>query len=143
MKLECSKPDVSEYDFFKILASSIVLSGENIVIEKNQLQKRLYSFCKRQEYCSLFNNIPKCDDYSLENAYVDLSCSFQKACTLKILLNLDDCYSKSKFLVDMTDEEAEKIQFGYDQKVVALINKLCNELFNQKRGVRVLKKVTY
>ncbi|MBE6146830.1 MAG: hypothetical protein E7168_00690 [Firmicutes bacterium] len=88
MIVNCSKPKISEYDFFRLLTSTISKEKHNSVIKKIDLEKNLYHFYDSQDYHFLFEDV--CKKESIDNCYVDLNSSFQTACAFGLIILIRD-----------------------------------------------------
>lgn len=76
MKKQYSKPSITDYDFLRLLTSTIILHDENPIFENQQLQKDLYKFYDNPNYNFLFEDVSKKE--SIEgNNYVVLGDAFQ------------------------------------------------------------------
>lgn len=136
MNIICKKPTISEYIFFKLLTSSIIINNENPIIENHQLEKDLYSFYNKPEYHFLFEDICKKEDNICNNNYIDLSVAFQTAYAFGLLLKIHDNNSKLRSIINLSSEEAKKLQSEYNSKEIQSVTNLCNELFNKKEKAK-------
>lgn len=50
MKIEEYKPNITEFGFLRLLVSTIKAGYNEIVIEKNKLEKNLYDFYKNEDF---------------------------------------------------------------------------------------------
>ena len=41
-KIECSKPDISEYGFIRLYSATVILQGKNPIFENHELEKDLF-----------------------------------------------------------------------------------------------------
>ena len=111
MRIKCSKPKISEYDFLRLLSSTMIMQKQNIIIRKYDLEKKLYDFYDNPDFQLLFEDI--CRKKSIDNNYVDLNTAFQSAITFGLLILIKG-NGDIRFIINITEEEATKISSEFN-----------------------------
>lgn len=139
MRIKCSKPKISEYNFLRLLFSTMIIQKQDVIIKKYDLEKNLYDFYDNPDFHSLFYDI--CKKEGIDNNYVDLNIAFQSAITFGLLVLIQDS-EDTRFIINITEEEALKISSEFDSNEIITMNKLCDKLNNIKKNDKslVLKK---
>lgn len=132
MRIKCEKTEFTDYDFLRLLASSMVLQGQNPVIENHKLEHDLYMFYDKPEYHHLFEDVCKREDAIGENSYVDLNEAFQSGYVFGSFLQIHDGYGTQRSLINLSMDEAKEIQTQYTIKQVEAITHLSHELVGRK-----------
>ena len=120
-------PILTEFSFLRLLLASFVVNKDNHIINKNELEYKLYYFCDDPEFHFLFSNICKIY-FTDEVGQVDLSSAFQAAYAFGLLNILSDVSRNINFLINLSDEEAKKIISEYPPKIRRAILKLAKIL---------------
>lgn len=138
MRLECSKPQISEYNFLRLLSSTLILKKQDIIIKKYDLEKNLYDFYDNPKFRFLFEDICKRDN--LDNNYIDLNVAFETAYAFGLLILIQD-NGDVRSIINLTEDSAKKIISEFDQKEIIAMSKLCDELKSYKKdNYKVLTK---
>lgn len=138
MRLECSKPQISEYNFLRLLSSTLILKKQDIIIKKYDLEKKLYDFYDNPKFRFLFEDICKRDN--LDNNYIDLNVAFETAYVFGLLILIQD-NGDVRSIINLTEDSAKKIISEFDQKEIIAMSKLCDELKSYKKdNYKVLTK---
>lgn len=132
MRIKCSKPKISEYDFLRLLSSTMIIQKQNIIIKKYDLEKKLYYFYDNPDFHFLFEDV--CKKESIDNYYVDLNIAFQSAYTFGLLVLIQDSGDKS--IINLTEKQAVKINSEFNSNEIEAMNKLCKELKQFKDDVK-------
>ena len=135
MRIKCSKPKISEYDFLRLLSSTMIMQKQNIIIRKYDLEKKLYDFYDNPDFQLLFEDI--CRKKSIDNNYVDLNTAFQSAITFGLLILIKG-NGDIRFIINITEEEATKISSEFNHDEIIAMNKLCNKLNEVKMNDKPL-----
>ena len=135
MRIKCSKPKISEYDFLRLLSSTMIMQKQNIIIRKYDLEKKLYDFYDNPDFQLLFEDI--CIKKSIDNNYVDLNTAFQSAITFGLLILIKG-NGDIRFIINITEEEATKISSEFNPDEIIAMNKLCNKLNEVKMNDKPL-----
>lgn len=131
MKIQCSKPSISDYGFLRLLTSTIVLHSEVPIFENQQLQKDLYGFYDNPNFHFLFEDI--CKKESIEgNNYVDLGSSFQLAYAWGLLSMIQDS-SNLRSVINLSDKEAQENVSQFESHQAEAMNELVTQLYEQKK----------
>ena len=136
MKIKCSKPKISEYNFLRLFSSTTIMKKQGIIIKKCDLEKKLYDFYDNPDFHFLFEDI--CKKEGIDNNFVDLNIAFQTASTFGLLTLIQDSDSDIKYLINVTEEEAIKISSEFDHNEIIAMNKLCDELNYVKKSDKPL-----
>ena len=146
MKLNCSKANISDYQFLRLLLSNMSVLGYSPIIKNHELEKKLYYYLyyyyDDPGYHFLFEDIMKKESIDGNN-YVDLSVAFQTAYTLGILTLIRDSFNEVKSVNLISKKEAEEIVLLADQKQVEAINDLCMQMSHKRcdsKSAKILKK---
>lgn len=134
MRIKCDKTELTDYDFLRLLVSSMVLHGQNPIIENHKLEQSLYMFYDRTEYHDLFEDVCKREDTVGKNSYVDLNEAFQSGYAFGLLLQIHDGYGEQRSLINLSMDEAKEMQTEYTTKQVEVIANLSHELVGQKEN---------
>ena len=125
---ENSKPKISEYNFLRLLSSTLIIQRRDVIIKKYDLEKNLYGFYDNPDFHFLFEDVGKKE--SADNNHVDLNNAFQSATTFGLLTPIQDG-GDVRFIINMTEEEATKISSEFTPNEIVAMNMLCTEL-NEK-----------
>ena len=141
MRTQCSKPEISEYEFLRLLSSTMVMQKQDIIINKSDLEKKLYYFYDNPKFHFLFEDI--CRKKSIDNNYVDLTVAFQSAYTFGLLILIRG-FKDIRYIINLTQGEAVQINSEFDYNKVIAMNKLCDELkyFEKASKTLVLTKTS-
>ena len=139
MRIKHSKPKISEYNFLRLLFSTMIMQKQDVIIKKYDLEKKLYDLYDNPDFHSLFEDI--CKKEGIDNNHVDLNIAFQSALTFGLLVLIQDS-GDTRFIINITEEEAVKISSEFDSNEIITMNKLCDKLNNVKKNDKslVLKK---
>ena len=130
MKKQYSKPSITDYDFLRLLTSTIILHDENPIFENQQLQKDLYKFYDNPNYNFLFEDVSKKE--SIEgNNYVVLGDAFQLAYAWGLLSMIQDS-SNLKSVINLYKKEALENVSQFELYQVAAMDELVTQLYEQK-----------
>lgn len=133
MNKNCGKVKISDYSFLRLLASSIILKKQSPLIINHKLEKNLYDFYDKAEYNFLFEDICKKEAPIGEDNYVDLNCAFQQAYVFGLIVQIHDCQSEIKSIINITRDEATQIQSDYSHEQSEAMSKMCDEMFGLKK----------
>ena len=129
MRINSSKPKISEYNFLRLLSSTMIIQKQGVIINKYDLEKNLYYFYDNPYFNFLFEDV--CKRENIDNNYVDLNVAFQTAYTFGLLILIQDS-GDVRAIIDLTEEEAMKINSEFDSNEIIAMKKLCDELKNLK-----------
>jgi len=130
MRKNSSKPKISEYDFLRLLSSTMMMQKQGGIINKYDLMQKLYYFYDNPNFDFLFEDI--CKKENIDNNYVDLNDAFQSAYTFGLLVLIQDS-GDVRAIINLTEEEAMKINSEFDSNEIIAMKKLCDELKNPKK----------
>ena len=130
MRINSSKPKISEYNFLRLLSSTMIIQKQGVIINKYDLEKNLYYFYDNPYFNFLFEDV--CKRENIDNNYVDLNVAFQTAYTFGLLILIQDS-GDVRAIINLTEEEALKINSEFDFNDVLAMNKLCEELKGLKK----------
>jgi len=129
MRINSSKPKISEYNFLRLLSSNMIIQKQGVIINKYDLEKNLYYFYDNPYFNFLFEDV--CKRENIDNNYVDLNVAFQTAYTFGLLILIQDS-GDVRAIINLTEEEAMKINSEFDSNEIIAMKKLCDELKNLK-----------
>ena len=129
MRINSSKPKISEYNFLRLLSSTMIIQKQGVIIDKYDLEKNLYYFYDNPYLNFLFEDV--CKRENIDNNYVDLNVAFQTAYTFGLLILIQDS-GDVRAIINLTEEEAMKINSEFDSNEIIAMKKLCDELKNLK-----------
>lgn len=129
MRINSSKPKISEYNFLKLLSSTMITQKQEVIISKYDLEKKLYYFYDNPDVNFLFEDVCKIEN--IDNNYVDLNDAFQTAYTFGLLILIQDS-GDVRAIINLTEEEALSINSEFDSNEIIAMKKLCDELKNLK-----------
>ena len=129
MRINSSKPKISEYNFLRLLSSTMIIQKQGVIINKYDLEKKLYYFYNNPYFNFLFEDV--CKRENIDNNYVDLNVAFQTAYTFGLLILIQDS-GDVRAIINLTEEEAMKINSEFDSNEIIAMKKLCDELKNLK-----------
>lgn len=131
MRINSLKPKISEYDFLRLLSSTMVIQKQGVIINKYDLMQQLYYFFDNPDFNFLFEDV--CKRESIDNNYVDLNIAFQTAYVFGLLILIQDS-GDVRAIINLTEEEAMKINSEFDSNEIIVMKKLCDELKNLKEN---------
>lgn len=135
MKIECTKPDISEYGFLRLYSAIIVSQGKNPIFENHGLEKNLYEYYDREEYKFLFVDIVKREDKIFkDSSYLDLNASFQQGYALGLLLPLDGSNNLKSF-INLSKDNTNEILSSFNTEQIVAMENLCNEMYEEKNKI--------
>jgi len=129
MRINSSKPKISEYNFLRLLSSTMIIQKQGVIINKYDLEKNIYYFYDNPYFNFLFEDV--CKRENIDNNYVDLNVAFQTAYTFGLLILIQDS-GDVRAIINLTEEEAMKINSEFDSNEIIAMKKLCDELKNLK-----------
>ena len=135
MRINSSKPKISEYNFLRLLSSTMIIQKQGVIINKYDLEKNLYYFYDNPYFNFLFEDV--CKRENIDNNYVDLNVAFQTAYTFGLLILIQDS-GDVRAIINLTEEEAMKINSEFDSNEIIAMKKLCDELKNLKEDKSVV-----
>ena len=131
MRIQSSKPNISDYGFLRLFTSTIILHGEVPIFENQRLQKDLYCFYDSPDFHFLFEDI--CKKESIEgNNYVDLGNALQLAYTWGLLSMIQDS-SNLRSVINLSEEEARENVSQFESHQAEAMNELVIQLYEQKK----------
>lgn len=136
MRIEQSKPSITEYGFLRLLVSTLRSSYHEVIIAKHQLEKDLYNFYDSEDFHSLFEDVIKKESIDGNN-YVDLNESFQMAYALGLLSMIKDASDDVRSVINLSEEEATDNLKDYDGEQV---NKMCQLIAQIKQKDEIFLK---
>lgn len=125
MNIECKRPNISEYDFLRLLVSTMIIQKQSTIIENHKLEKDLYDFYSNPDFHFLFEDVCKKD--SIDNKYVDLNVAFQTAYAFGLLTMIKDS-SDIRSIINLSEKEAIETNSQYKLNEVEAMNELCKKL---------------
>ena len=130
-KIECTKPNISEYGFIRLYSATVILQGKNPIFENHKLEKDLYRYHSNEEYNFLFEDIVIREDKIFkENSYVNLNAGLGQGYALGLLLPLHTNNLKS--IINISKDEAKEILSSFNEKQIVAMENLCNEMTEEK-----------
>lgn len=130
MKTNIQNKKISEYDFLRLLSSTMVMQKQGVIINKYDLMQKLCYFYDNPSFCFLFEDI--CKRENIDDSYVDLNNAFESAYTFGLLILIRDS-GDVRFIIGLTEEEAIKIISEFNSQEVIAMNNLCNQLKNLEK----------
>lgn len=132
MKIECTKPNISEYGFLRLYSAVIVSQGKSPIFENHELEKDLYKYYDKEEYNFLFEDIAKREDKIFkDSSYVNLNASFQQGYALGLLLPLQGT-NNLKSIINLSKNNASEMLSSFTVEQVAAMANLCNKMDEEK-----------
>ena len=119
--------NIEEYDFLKMLISTMVVLGHSISFCNDELEKQLYSFKDKEKYSCMFRNISYQNFDNEEENRVCLSNSFELAYAVGMLTALNKKGSVYS-IINISTEEATSYLCNYNDNQIEIMNNLCIEL---------------
>ena len=113
------------YDFFQIFVALMLLEHKDYVINKDKLQIDLLKYYDDVKYNFLFNDIVT--KKSVDYKYVYLFLLFLKAKGYGLLKMINE----NKYIINITEKEANDIISKYNGIYVYYINKIVNDLYSK------------
>ena len=130
-KIECSKPDISEYGFIRLYSATVILQGKNPIFENHELEKDLFKYYDKEEYNFFFEDIVKREDKIFkDSSYLDLNAGLGQGYALGLLLPLHTNNLKS--IINISKDEAKEILSSFNEKQIVAMENLCNEMTEKK-----------
>ena len=127
MRIEQSKPNITEYSFLRLLVSTLRSDYHEVIVAKHQLEKDLYTFYDDEDFNFLFEDVLKKE--SIEgNNYVDISASFQMAYAWGLLSMVKDAAKDVRSVINLSEEEAIDNLNDYNEKQVNAMQELVNRI---------------
>ena len=127
MRIEQSKPNITEYSFLRLLVSTLRSDYHEVIVAKHQLEKDLYTFYDDEDFNFLFEDVLKKE--SIEgNNYVDLSASFQMAYAWGLLSMIKDAAKDVRSVINLSEEEAIGKLEDYNEKQVNAMRELVYQI---------------
>lgn len=136
MVKESTRKNISEYEFLRLYAFTIVAQNQSPIIKNHELEKDLFKFYGRPEYRFLFNDIIKKEDILLpENNHVDLSVAFQTAYALGLLTMIQDS-GDLRSIINFTPKEAQQMLSQFSEEQIIVMASLCSEYYKLKNPIK-------
>ena len=131
-KIECARPDISEYGFVRLYSATIISQGKNPIFENHELEKDLFKYYDKEEYNFLFEDIVKREDKIFkDSSYLDLNSGLGQGYALGLLLPLQGCHNLKSF-INLSKENANEILSSFNEKQIVAMGNLCNEMDEEK-----------
>lgn len=133
-KIECTKPDISEYGFIRLYSATVILQGKNPIFENHELEKDLYKYYDKEEYNFLFEDIVKREDKIFkDSSYLALNAAIGQGYALGLLLPLPLQGSHNlNSIINLSRENASEILSSFNEKQIVAMENLCNEMNEEK-----------
>lgn len=133
-KIECTKPDISEYGFIRLYSATVILQGKNPIFENHELEKDLYKYYDKEEYNFLFEDIVKREDKIFkDSSYLALNAAIGQGYALGLLLPLPLQSSHNlNSIINLSRENASEILSSFNEKQIVAMGNLCNEMDEEK-----------
>lgn len=132
MRIEQSKPNITEYSFLRLLVSTLRSDYHEVIVAKHQLEKDLYTFYDDEDFNFLFEDVLKKE--SIEgNNYVDLSASFQMAYAWGLLSMIKDAAKDVRSVINLSEEEAIGNLKDYNEKQVNAMRELIYQIKEKEK----------
>lgn len=134
------KVNMTEYEFLRLLVSTMMIQEKSPIFENQQLQKELYEYYNHPDFQFLFEDI--CKKESIENNnYVDLGNAFQVAYALGLLSMLQDS-GNLKSVINLSKEESRQNILQFSKRERETMDELVTALYlsKEKNQARVLAK---
>ena len=130
-KIECTKPNISEYGFIRLYSAIVILQGKNPIFENHELEKDLFKYYDKEEYNFFFEDIVKREDKIFkDSSYLDLNAGLGQGYALGLLLPLHTNNLKS--IINISKDEAKEILSSFNEKQIVAMENLCNEMTEEK-----------
>ena len=130
MRINSVKPKISEYNFLRLLSSTMVIQNQGVIIKKYDLMQKLYCFYDNPNFHFLFEDV--CKRENIDSNYLELNSAFQTAYAFGLLILIQDS-GDVRAIINLTEEEAMKINSEFDSNDIIAMKKLCDELKNPKK----------
>lgn len=131
-KIECTKPDISEYGFLRLYSATIISQGKNPIFENHELEKDLYKYYDKDEYKLLFEDIVKREDKIFkDSSYLDLNAGLGQGYALGLLFPLPGSVNL-KSIINLSREDVNEILSSFNEKQIVAMENLCNEMSEEK-----------
>lgn len=123
----------SEYDFIRLYSAIIAKNRYYPIINHHDLEKKIYNFYHVEEFKELFVEVGKKEDILFpEENKVLLSEGFLTALTYGILVNINDT-GEMRSVITLIKDEAEKIISNYDERYVAKMTLLVENVIKEEK----------
>ncbi len=132
-KIECTKPDISEYGFIRLYSATVISQGKNPIFENHELEKDLYKYYDKEEYNFLFEDIVKREDKIFkDSSYLNLNTAIGQGYALGLLLPLQGSHNL-KSIINISKINANEILSSFNTEQVVAMGNLCNEMDEEKK----------
>lgn len=138
MQKNYNEYNLQEYDFLKLLVSTMIVQGHNVCFDNDDLEKNLYKFYDNEKYKLLFNNISCCVFDNEDENRVLLSDSFELAYAVGMLTALSKRGSVYS-VINISTEEATSNLGAYNENQIETMNDLCIELKEKQTTLKNAK----
>ncbi|MBQ9019675.1 MAG: hypothetical protein IJ097_05135 [Bacilli bacterium] len=139
MKNNFSKPKMSEYSFFTLLVAIKKHENYDPIINRNELEKKLYEYYNQEEF-KLFFIDTEIDDTKDNNKQLNLSSSFLNAYSYGMITMIHDSEKKLSYMINITYEQSEKILKNYSNQEKEKMIKLLDSLEEKNKPLILTKK---
>lgn len=130
--------NLQEYDFLKLLVSTMIVQGHSVSFNNADLEKLLYKFYYNEKYGNLFRNI-SCQVFDIEDENkVILTDSLELAYAVGMLTGLNSRGSVYS-VINISLEEAISNLGVYNENQIEMMNSLCIELKEKQNTLKNAK----
>lgn len=119
------KSKISEYNFLKLFISTMVIQNQGIIINKYELECKLFDFYDDPNFHFLFEDI--CKKIGIDTKSINLDYAFQSALTFGLLSLVKD-FGSVRFIINISKEDAKKINSEFSTYEKIAMKELCNRL---------------
>ena len=138
MNKDFLKPEISEYQFFRLLLATMVNENYPTTIKKFELEDKLYKFHKKAEFSFLFEDLAMHN--KLECRSVDLNSVFIISHAAGFISLMEDLSNDMNYAITMDNETAELILKKSNEKHKTAVSHLLNSLnLKEKNKIKVKK----
>ena len=124
------QPNMTDYDFLKLLIANMVIQDYHKFIAKEELEKKLYRYSKDLKYMPLFKNITGYE--GIDYNFIDLDRAFKKAYASGLLREICDM-NETRVAINITKKNACQIYQQFQKEEQLAMSNLCAEICDAMR----------
>ncbi len=123
-----------EENFLDLFVATSVINDKNPVINRKEMEKKLYNYTNELEYAFLFNNI----DIDPSEKVVYLEEAFSYGASFGLVNYIDE--KQEDVIINITEAEAKQNIKKYDKYQIKAMDNICNDYYKIKEEKKVMIK---
>lgn len=139
MNIKQTIPRMTEYNFFKLLVATKKHEGYNPIINRHELEQKLYEYHDQEEFKILLEHTDKKENLD-GLKYIDLSSSFLNGYAYGMITMIHDGSRELKYMINMSYQKSEDALNKYTEEEKTAMIKLLDKIEEKEKPLVYTKK---